>query len=192
MCLSAATLVGAEDEDDGGTAASWLNQTIAQCQQEYDEQSCQDPEFLEQHYHVRTLQIAHKASIRHTQEERRALGELMLQRLCSQDLKKYCAVDGSTDCIPRTQQTCANIQRYAVACVTNAQQFCAENPQDGCLQSMGGHCPTSKKLNIDVLLAKYPKLTGPQQTHIRQVAAQIDASTRGLIGDLLSWFGFNN
>jgi hypothetical protein len=183
LLLSATTLTGAEEQ------SSWLENTIATCEREYDAAQCSDPEFLEQHYHVRTLQIAHKAAIRHRQEEQNALRELSLQRLCDQDPKKFCGT-ASADCILQMQQMCADIKRRAELCTVQAQQFCLDNPKDNCLAERTRYCPSAKKQDIATLLAKYPKLTPTQKNRIAGVAQQMDAKNSNLIERLFEWLGF--
>jgi hypothetical protein len=191
LCLSAAALAD-EAGDDSAAAVdnNWLGTTVAQCEQEFDKDRCADPQFLEEHYHVESLQVAHKAAQRHSKEEKRATRELLLQRLCTKDLKKYCAAEGSVNCLPRTQQLCASIVSEAAQCIGQAKQYCAENPQESnCLANMTAHCPVVKKQTIAVFLARYPKLTDPQRVQLAQMAQQLDNNTRSFIGSLFKWLG---
>jgi len=169
---------------------SWLDNTLATCRQTYDETRCGDPEFLEQHYHVGSLQVAHKASMRGKQEEQRALRELTLQRLCGQNPAKYCA--GETDglCAQQMAQMCADIRQRAANCIAYARQICSESTQSSCLPQQSAFCPSAKKQDIKVLLAKYPRLSAEQKNRLTQTAQQLDKNNRGLIGNLFHWLGF--
>lgn len=168
---------------------SWLDNTIATCLQVYDEASCNDPEFLEEHYHVRTLQIAHKASQRGRLEERRALRELSLQRLCGKKTSDFCD-DGDALCAQQMTQMCDDLDRRADQCQAYAKDYCADSSERDCSAQLTAYCPSAKKQDIDVLLAKYPKLSAEQKTRLAQVADALDRKNRGLIGNLFHWLGF--
>ena len=184
IALLTATTFAAADE------RSWLDNTLATCRQTYDETRCSDPEFLEQTYHVNSLQVAHKASMRGRQEEQRALRELTLQRLCGQSVAKSCAGESDGLCAQQMTQMCADIRQRADNCVAYARQFCAQNSESGCLARQSAFCPSAKKQDINALLAKYPKLSNDQRNRLAVVAQQLDKSNRGLIGSLFRWLGF--
>lgn len=170
---------------------SWLDSTLAACAQQFSAEQCRDDEFLEQHYHVRDLQTAHRAAMRRSELEQRALRELLLQRSCG-NTAAYCSGDATTDCAAQLQQMCAAITQQAAACVSEAAQYCAASGQSSdCLKQRQPQCPSAKKQSIDELLVKYSKLTLQQQMHVRQVAQQIDANQdSSWIGNLFRWLGF--
>jgi hypothetical protein len=169
---------------------SWLDNARNLCAQQYSVEQCQDEEFLEQNFHVRDLQTAHRAATRRNELERRALQELLLQRTCGKPAT-YCAINATPDCATQLQQMCASIQQQAATCQKNAALYCATTGQSSnCLKQRQALCPTAKKQTIDKLLAKYPRLTLQQQAHVRQVAQQIDANQNNWIGNLFRWFGF--
>jgi len=182
--LFSATGLSAADE------TNWLDNTIATCQQEFNADSCGDPEFLEEHYHVRSLQAAHKASMRSRLEEQKALRELSLQHLCGHSPKKYCEGDATGDCIAQIQQMCLDISQRAAQCVAQAEPLCASNTAGDCLARQTAYCPSAKKQPIGALLAKYPKLSPAQKNRLVQVAEQLDQKDRSLIGQLFQWLGF--
>jgi hypothetical protein len=186
LLLTALLLSGAPFAQAQGQ--SWLDSTIAACAQKYTAERCQDPQFLEQHYHVTTLQVAHKTARRRQQEQRRALSELTLQRVCDHP-QKACA-DGDNLCVMQTQQRCANLEQRAAQCLVQAKSFCAQNPAPGCAQQQTGRCPSADEQKIDELLAKYPLLTAEQKNQMRRVAQQLDDNNRGAIGRLWHWLGF--
>jgi hypothetical protein len=170
-------------------AASWIDSARDLCAQQYSIEQCQDEEFLEQNFHVRDLQTAHRAAIRRNELERRALHELLLQRTCGKPAA-YCAIDAAPDCATQLQQMCTAIQRQAATCQSNAALYCATAGQSSnCLKQRQALCPTAKKQTVDKLLAKYPRLTLQQQAHVRQVAQQIDANQGNWIGNLFRWLG---
>lgn len=169
---------------------SWLDHTLATCRQDFDEERCSDPEFLEEHYHVRTLQIAHRAAIRTRQEERRALQELSLQYLCGQNPDKYCEADTSGTCVPQMQRICLDLRTRAEQCAQQARQFCEQNPADDCLSQRTRYCPSAKKQKIPELLAKYPKLSPEQKKRLALFANQLQEKNSGLIDRLFGWLGF--
>lgn len=174
---------GAHAEQD----SSWLNSTIATCEQEYDKTRCQDPGFLEQHYHVASLQIAHDTARRRHEQERAALRELTLQRVCD-DPQEACAESDST-CVAQTEQACAALKQQAAQCLAQVETFCAQNPSAQCVAMRSVRCPSAKEQKIDDLLRKYPLLTATQKAHLRNVAQQLDANNRSVIGSLFQWLG---
>lgn len=135
------------------------------------------------------LEAAHKAAIRHRDLERRALHELLLQRACGNQ-KTWCALNAASGCATQLAQMCTAAAQQAAACLKQAANYCTAFPQnDNCLKERQAQCPSAKKQKIEVLLAKYPKLSAQQVEHIRQVARQMDANLGSWINDLFNWLG---
>jgi hypothetical protein len=135
------------------------------------------------------LEAAHKAAIRHRDLERRALHELLLQRACSNQ-KTYCALNAAPGCAAQLAQMCTAAAQQAATCLKQAVSYCAAFPQNThCLKDRQAQCPSAKKQKIEVLLAKYPKLSAQQVEHIKQVARQMDANLGSWVGDLFRWLG---
>jgi hypothetical protein len=199
--LVAAATVGAqepeqqEQEQQQEPAAvakdSWLDNVRAQCEQQYSVEQCQDRDFLNQNFHVDSLQAAHLTAIQRRNQEDRALRELLLQRACN-NRKTYCAQNAAAGCAAQLAQMCTAIAQQATACLNQARQYCTTFPQNaGCLKQRQAQCPSAKKQSLEALLAKYPKLSAQQQEQVRQTARNIDSNLGGnWIGDLFRLLGF--
>lgn len=189
MLIAGASTVGAEPSNEEN--ASWLDGIRAQCEQQYSLEQCQDHNFLNEHFHVDSLQAAHKSAIQRRTQEDRVLRELLLQRACN-NKKAYCAQNAAAGCAQQLTQMCTAIAQQAAACLKEARQYCTAFPQNaGCLKQRQAQCPSEKKQSVDVLLAKYPNLSAQQQLHVRQVARNIDANLGGSwISELFRRLGF--
>lgn len=190
-CITCAAAAGAEDP--AADNASWLDGVRSRCEQQYSADQCRDDRFLDEKYNVESLQVAHKAAIRHRELEQKALRELLLQRVCN-NKAAYCANNASAGCAGQLAQMCAAIKQQAATCLAQAKQYCTAFPHnDDCLDQRQAQCPSAKKQSLDQLLAKYPKLSAQQQAHVRQVAQQIDTNLNtNWIGDLFRWLGFSS
>lgn len=189
MLAAGAGLASAEPAEPA--QESWLQGVRAQCEQQYSAEQCQDHDFLDEHFHVDSLQAAHRTAIQRRNHEERALRELLLQRACN-NKKAYCAQNAAAGCAQQLTQMCTAIAQQAKACLEQARQYCTTFPQNaGCFKQRQLQCPSAKKQSLDTLLAKYPNLSEQQQLHVRQVARNIDSNLGGnWIGDLFRLLGF--
>jgi hypothetical protein len=181
----------ASAEPEAPASKSWLESIRAQCEQQYSVEECLDHAFLNEHFHVDSLQAARRTAIQRHNHEERALRELLLQRACS-NKRAYCTQNAAVGCAEQLTQMCTAIAQQAKACLEQARQYCTAFPQNGaCFKQRLAQCPSAKKQSLDVLLAKYPNLSDQQQLHVRQVARNIDTNLGGnWIGDLFRWLGF--
>lgn len=184
--LLVAALAGAEEKENN----SWLENTIATCIKEHGETLCQDREFLNENYHVDTLQIAHRAAIRGNREEQRALREVVLQQLCDKSPEKSCTGSGNRQCVAQVSNLCANMNVQAAQCVARVEQMCANNAMNNCKAKSVTQCPSAKKQKIAVLLSKYPRLSPEQKHNVALVAQGLEKQNAGLVDKLLGWLGF--
>ena len=184
-----ATAAWAQEEnstsDSSGT--SWRDSTIARCIQQYSAEQCQDSEFLETNFHVKTLEIAHRTATQRSEQEKKALRELTLQRVCPFPASDVCANDANAAlCAVQIAQACAMLKAEADNCVRNSLAACNAD-RNACSQRQIALCPSLKKQPIAQLLAKYPRLTDTQKAHLVATAAEIDAKTSGWWSNLVAW-----
>lgn len=173
--------------DDSGT--SWRESTIARCTQQYSAAQCQDSEFLEENFHVNSLEIAHRTAMHRNQQAQKALRELTLQRVCSVSASDNCANDANAaQCIVQIEQACATLKAEAENCVRNAQSTCASDANPSmCSKNRIALCPSLKKQPIEQLLAKYPRLNAAEKSRLIAAAAEIDAKSTNWWSDLTGW-----
>ena len=180
-----------ENESAGEDAhRSWLDNTIARCVQQYSAEQCQNQEFLDEHFQVTSLQVAHRAASRRNEEAGKALRELTLQRVCNDAPAKSCASTGVdvAQCSAEITQACATLQAEAAACVQNATSLCIDNVDpNACYRQQLALCPSAKKQPIEQLLAKYPKLTAAQKSRLINAAAELDAKYGSWWSDMVAW-----
>jgi hypothetical protein len=191
LLVAGATTASAQQQEAEPGKPSWLDGVRAQCEQQYSAEQCQDHEFLNQNFHVDSLQAAHRTAIKRRSQEETALRELLLQRACT-NRQAYCAQSGAAGCAAQLAQMCTAIAQQAKACIAQAKQFCATYQVDSnCVSQRQLQCPSAKKQSIDALLVKYPKLSTQQQLQIRQAALRMDSDFGGSwIGDLFRRLGF--
>lgn len=189
LVAGATTAAGAQEPEPDNI--SWLDGVRAQCEQQYDAERCKDHEFLNQNFHVDSLQAAHRSAIQRRGQEERALRELLLQRACN-NRKAYCAQNAAAGCAAQLAQMCTAIAQQAKACLGQAKAYCnAYQSEPDCLRLRQSQCPSAKKQSIDAFLVKYPKLSTQQQEQVRQAALRMDADFGGSwIGDLFRRLGF--
>lgn len=171
---------------DTAASSSWRDGVLARCMEQYSTEQCQDSEFLEENFHAATLETAHRTAIRRSKLAHKAMRELILQRVCSTSPSKVC--DDSSQCVTEVKATCTTLQAEAATCAQQAKSSCisAANPR-ACYQQQVAQCPTEKKLSVEQLLVKYPKLSAAQQARLRSAAAQLDAKTQGWWSNLVDW-----
>lgn len=191
LLMASAAASGAQEQSDADRAT--LDNNQPRCEQRDDTGQCQDNTGSETSTKGTALEAARKAAIRHHNLEQRALQELLLQRACNTK-SAYCAQNAAPDCVAQLEQMCASIAQQAATCLLQAAQYCGNFQQSSdCIKQREAQCPSTKKQSVDVLLAKYPKLSARQATHIRQVATQIDENLNtNWIGDLFRWLGFSS
>ncbi len=186
-----ATTAWAQDNNAAAAnnAGSWRENAIARCTQQYSAEQCQDDEFLEANFHVNSLEVAHRAAMQRNQQEKKALRELTLQRICSISAGTACASDANiAQCTAQVEQSCVAFQAEADNCAQSAQQTCAnEVDPNACYQRRTAQCPSFKKQPIEQLLAKYPRLSAAQKSRLIAAAAELDAKTGGLWSNLVEW-----
>lgn len=189
LALIAAT--AAAQQDDAAPSAnspSWRESAVARCQQQYSEEQCQDRDFLEENFHIESLEAAHRAATRRNRLADRAMRELILQRACTASPSKVCGGDAEVQCLAEIMQTCATLKSEAAACVQNAKNSCALTADPGvCFQQQLTQCPSTKKMPVEQLLAKYPKLSAAQKNRLVVAANDLDARTRGWWSNLVGW-----
>jgi hypothetical protein len=175
--IAGSALAQEENPAADDNATSWRDSTIAQCTQQYSAEQCADSEFLEEHFHVKTLEIAHRAAMQRNKQEEKALHELTLQRVCSIPARANCANDAAAaECIVQIEQACAILKAEATNCVQNALLTCShEDNPSACAKLRVSFCPSLKKQPIEQLLAKYPRLSSAQKAHLRATATELDA-----------------
>lgn len=186
----AASAVSAQEEESTpeNTRSTWRENVVARCTQQYSAEQCADSEFLEENFHVNSLEIAHRAAMRRNQSAEKAMHEVILQHACNDSPSKVCGSKESAQCIVDVTQTCAKLKREARACVQNIKNGCAStaNPSS-CFKQQVAQCPSEKELPIAKLLAKYPKLSEAQKVKLTKTAAQLDAKTSGWWSNLVDW-----
>ncbi len=190
FALVAATASAQEENaSTDSTANTWRESAIARCTEQYSAEQCADPQFLEEHFHVDTLEIAHRAGIRRTMLMNKAVRELTLQRICNNSASDNCANDAhQAQCVAQIEQSCAMLQAEAQTCIANAKQACSNSfDASTCESNQTVLCPSLKKQSIEQLLAKYSKLTDAQKTRLTQIAAELDAKTSGWWSNLIGW-----
>lgn len=169
--------------------SSWRENTIARCEQQYSVEQCQDENFLEENFHVNTLEIAHRAAIRSKQLFEKAKREITLQYACNDSPKEVCeGSEESAQCVMNVAQTCAQLKQEAAMCIQSAKQGCAStaNPA-ACFKQQQERCPSPKKQPVAQLLAKYPKLSASQKSQLITTAQTLEKKTGSWWSDLVSW-----
>lgn len=188
--LSAGVAAQQNESPEIGPSNSWRDSVIAECQRQFTYEQCQDPDFLEEHFHLQALDIAHHAAIRRMAVEKQALNELTLQRICDISPSNACATTNDPRCETQVEQTCANLKIEAATCIQNAKNYCASASDNNCLAQQTSHCPSAKKQPIEKLLAKYPKLSMEQKLRLTRVAQELDAKQSNWFARLLDRVGF--
>ncbi|HEY3700143.1 MAG TPA: hypothetical protein VGK97_12465 [Spongiibacteraceae bacterium] len=172
--------------------ASWLENTIARCEQQYSAEQCRDQQFLEDNFHVGSLQTAHRVATQRNQQATKALRELTLQRVCNTSPSSSCTGADAAQCSVEISQACAVLKAEAAACIQNAKTLCVSSVDpSACVKQQSALCPAADKQPLDKLLAKYPKLTAQQKSRLIAAAAELDAKSSGwwnLVGWLKSPF----
>lgn len=190
LAITTATAAWAQDEESATSPKnnSWRSNVITRCLEQYSAEQCQDNEFLEENFHVSSLETAHRAAIRRNRMAEEAMRELVLQYTCSDSPAKTCGDDDSAQCIATVTQTCAKLKTEAALCIKAAETGCANtNNPASCYKQQVARCPSIKKQPINQLLAKYPKLSASQKAKLVSTAKTLDAKTRGWWSDLASW-----
>lgn len=191
LALLFATAVPAHAQDEmsePATAASWRENAVARCVEQFSAEQCSDADFLEQEFHIESLAVAHRASTRQQRLERAALRELTLQHACNRPLATTCG--GAADpalCATQIRQQCSSLAQQAANCQRNIATQCAGSGS-ACVKQRAALCPSLRKQKVEVVLAKYPKLKPPQKATLTRAANQLEAQT-GWFGDLLAWVG---
>jgi len=180
-----------DNADDGSAnSGTWREGVMAQCQQQFSAEQCSDPQFLEDQFHLQSLEIAHRAAMRRTGVEKQALRELTLQRVCNVSSSASCSGNNDPRCVVQVEQACATLKAQAAACIQTAKNYCASVADSNCLAQQIARCPSAKKQPIEQLLAKYPKLSTEQKFRLAQIAQELDAKQGNWFTRLLSQVGF--
>lgn len=185
----AATATWAQEEalSPENQRSTWRENTIARCLQQYSAEQCQDDNFLEENFHINSLEVAHRAAIRRNQMAEKAMHEVILQYACNDSPSAVCD-DNSPQCVTTVTQTCSKLKAEAKACVQYAKQGCAStaNPAS-CFKQQKAQCPSEKKQPMAQLLAKYPKLSASQKSHLITTAQTLEKKTSGWWSNLTNW-----
>lgn len=192
FALALLSIAAVAQQDENSTTEqsnSWRENVIAECQRQFTSEQCQDPAFLEENFHLQSLETAHRAAIRRTDLERRALNELTLQRICAVSPSSACATTNDPRCAAQVEQTCANLKNEAAACVQNAKNYCASASDANCFAQQTLHCPSAKKQPVEKVLAKYPKLSLEQKLRLTRIAQELDAKQGNWFSRLLDRVG---
>lgn len=184
----AATHVAAQEEELPANAKNtWRENAIARCIQQHSAEECQDEEFLEENFHVNSLEIAHRAATRRNQIAEKAMHEVILQYACNDSPNKVCSGNESAQCVTTVTHTCTKLKTEANACIQHAKQGCASTSDPtSCYKQQKAHCPSQKKQPIAQLLKKYPKLTASQKTQLTSTAQALEKKTSGWWSDLVN------
>ena len=190
--LLSATAV-AQQADSSANPATWREGVIARCQQQFSIEQCQNEQFLEDNFHVTTLEVAHRTAARRAQQERSALRELTLQHFCHQSPNNSCAGAGNpTQCATDIAAACTALQTQSINCQQNVQSLCANATDAGtCTDQRSVRCPSIKQQSLDEILAKYPNLTLEQKSRLAAESQQLDAQGGSWFSNLLSWIGLS-
>lgn len=190
LAIAATPAWAQEDEPSSATTKknSWRENAVTRCVQQYSAEQCQNEEFLEENFHVNSLEIAHRAAIRRNQSAEKAMREVILQYACNDSPKEVCEGNQSAQCIAEVTQTCAKLKRETAACVQHAKQGCVSTADPGtCFQQHKAQCPSEKKQPIAQLLSKYPNLSASQKAQLMTTAQTLEKKTRGWWSNLVSW-----
>lgn len=185
-----ATATFAQDENPAteDSNASWLENTIARCEQQYGAEQCRDQQFLEDNFHVSSLQTAHRVATQRNQQVTKALRELTLQRVCNTSPNSSCTGADAAQCSAEISQACSELKAEAAACIQNTKTLCIDNVDPSvCVKQQSALCPSADRQPLDKLLAKYPKLTAQQKSRLIAAAAALDAKSSGWWSNLVSW-----
>ncbi|MDB6063339.1 MAG: hypothetical protein JWM78_3442 [Verrucomicrobiaceae bacterium] len=180
-----------QDETDSTPNLSWRQNTIARCELQYRAEQCWDEQFLEENFHLSTLETAHRTATRRKQLENGALRELTLQHVCNQSISKTCSgASNSAQCETEIIEACRVLQTQAATCLQNAAAQCADNTDPStCTTQRSAFCPSLQKQSIQVFLAKYPKFTLEQKTRLASASQQLDAQDGSWFPNLFNWLG---
>lgn len=187
-----AAVAGAQSSDTADAApATFREGIVARCEQQYSAEQCQDEQFLNENFHLQSLDTAHRAGIRRDKVQRSALRELTLQRACNDPFSKVCgAAEDPQRCVTDLVQSCTVLKNQTVDCLQNVQSSCAaDSNRSACIQQQAARCPSIKKQPAEVLLAKYPKLTPAQKNQLANTAQQLDAEQSYWPSQLLNLLG---
>jgi len=187
--LATSVWTQAEDPASDNGNLTWREGAIARCTQQYSAAQCQDSKFLEENFHVNSLETAHRVAMQRNQQVQKALSELTLQRVCSASASDNCASDANAaQCIVQIEQACATLKAEAENCVRNAQSSCVSDADPStCSKNRIALCPSLKKQPIEQLLAKYPRLNAAEKSRLIATAAEIDAKTTNWWSNLTQW-----
>ncbi len=184
-------IANAQQDDNEATTAklSWRESVIARCAEQYSAAQCQDEQFLEENFHLESLETAHRTAARRNQLEKAALRELTLQRICDKSASGNCA--GASDpaqCAVEITQSCQALATQTASCQQNAKLVCAtDTTTSNCIKVQSANCPSVKKQSLPDFLAKYPSLTSAQIHHLTYASKQLDAAQGSWFSDLLNW-----
>ena len=145
-----------------------------------------------------TREVARHAAVRRNRQEQRAVRELLVQStgLCQRKPEQYCPSNNRIGCAEQLRQACASLANRAAQCKAQAKQFCTQQRGgEKCLQQASKQCPSSKRQDIDTLLARYDDLTPVQKARVKQLAKQLEANKDqnklgALVNSLLGLLGF--
>lgn len=192
VCAAFATpaAVAQEETADLETRPTWRENAVARCEAQHGAEQCADPQFLEENFHVETLDIAHRAAARRSRLEREAMREVTLQYLCDRSPGKTCAAAPQPGvCASQIAQQCQALAREAGHCVANARAQCARGGAgSACVKQRSAQCPSIKKQPLPAVLAKYPKLDPEQKLRIAKAAQRLDAQ-QSWFSNVLDWIG---
>jgi hypothetical protein len=191
--LAVALLAGSawaqgEEADSASKNNSVYDSVSARCTQQYSAEQCRDRDFLDENFHLSSLEAAHRIAMQRAQDERKALRELTLQRVCSISINDNCGNDANpAQCAAQLEEACATLKNQATACIQNAQINCVNDTDpNACYKRHIALCPSLKKQPIAQLLAKYPRLTSTQRSRLLTAAAELDAKTSGWWSNLIT------
>jgi hypothetical protein len=182
-------LVGQASEPD------WLTAARVSCAADYDDERCEDQQFLQQEYAPETIaasrEIARKAAVRKNRAETQAMREVLVKHtgLCDQKPAQYCPPNNLAACTQQLQQTCATIKRQVAMCEAQTERYCAQHRGgEKCMAMMERQCDNQDQ-SLDQILAKYPDLSPSQKAKLKQIALQLEQNKdRALLSEVASNF----
>jgi hypothetical protein len=176
---------------DADAKSTFRQSTITRCEQQYSVEQCQDEQFLEDNFHLNSLEVALRAAGRRNQLERDALRELTLQHLCDQSPSSVCAgADDPARCAEEIVQSCTTLATRTANCQQSAKLVCADAAATGaCLKQQIAFCPSIKKQKVEELLAKYPQLNLEQKNRVVKTAQEMDGQPSAWLANMVGWLG---
>ncbi len=174
--ICCATAYAQDDiNDDKVESNSWRENRIAECQQQFGAEQCSDPQFLEEQFHIKSLEVAHDAGRRRAKLEKEAERELTLQRVCNVSPATACKNNATPQCVQQVQQSCSQLKTQVARCLQNAKTYCASAAIPNCMKQRTAQCPSAKKQPLAQFFAKYPKLAPDQKMRLTKLAQELDA-----------------